>query len=112
LSSAPAEELKQAIDDIDKARDVVDLLVVLLKICRRHASEVVAAGQDREMRRQIRQEAAQVAEKPAALQSSQSISGWIEVNMVGVLGRWGVQQGHHSVDDLGRHRAKLARQRR
>jgi hypothetical protein len=73
LSSAPAE-LKQAIDDIDKARDVVDLLVVLLKICRRHASEVVAAGQDREMRRQIRQEAAQVAEKAASAFTSVGLS--------------------------------------
>lgn len=59
MSSTPAE-LKQAIDDIDKARDVVDLLVVLLKICRRHASEVVAAAQDLDMRKELRQEAAHI----------------------------------------------------
>jgi len=55
-----AAELRQANHDIDQARDVMDLMVILLTICRRHATEVMAVGQDREKRRQIRQEVARV----------------------------------------------------
>jgi len=43
LSEDADAELQQAIDDIDKARDVVELLVVLLKICRRHSNALLAA---------------------------------------------------------------------
>jgi hypothetical protein len=62
-------ELKQATDAIKSARDVVELLVVLLKICRRHASEVVVAGQDRETRRWMVQEAARTEAAAAVFQS-------------------------------------------
>ena len=54
-------ELEQAIARIDVADDVVDLLVVLLEICRRHAREVLSAGQTRERR----EAAAQIEDKAA-----------------------------------------------
>lgn len=74
MTEDPAAELKQAKDDIDKALDVVDLLVVLLEICRRHASEVVAAAQGVKMRRQIRQESAKLAEASASAFASIGLS--------------------------------------
>src|ERR1700730_1669512 len=69
LSDDPGTELKQATDAIRSAQDVVELLVVLLKICRRHANEVVAAAQDRETRRWMVQEAARTEAAAAAFQS-------------------------------------------
>jgi len=48
LSDKADTELDRVIKDIEKAIHVVDLLVILLKICRRHASKVLAAGQDRD----------------------------------------------------------------
>jgi hypothetical protein len=46
LNKDPARELSRAITAITKAKDVVDLLTVLLKICRTHAGEVMDAGAD------------------------------------------------------------------
>lgn len=46
MSEDADAELQQAIDDIDKARDVVELLVVLLKICRRHSNALLAANRN------------------------------------------------------------------
>lgn len=64
MSDEADTELDQAKKEIKNAADVVELLVVLLKICRRHASEVMAAGQDRKKRQQIFQEVTR-AEKDA-----------------------------------------------
>lgn len=69
LSKDPTE-LKQALADVDKAEDVVDLLVVLLKICRRHSNRVVNAGQTR----QIRQDIATVCEHATAAFTSVGLS--------------------------------------
>ena len=72
--SNDADELQQALDEIDKAEDVVDLLVVLLKICRRHAREVVAGAQGQQTKRQIRQESAKLGESSAATFTSIGLS--------------------------------------
>ena len=69
MSDDPGTELKQATDAIRSAQDVVELLVVLLKICRRHASEVVAAAQDRETRRWMLREAARTEAAASAFNS-------------------------------------------
>lgn len=45
MSDGDNGELNDAIEAIEKAEDIVDLLTILLRICRRHASAVVAAGQ-------------------------------------------------------------------
>jgi hypothetical protein len=74
MTEDPAAELKQAKDDIDKALDVVDLLVVLLEICRRHAKEVVDAAQGSKTRRQLRQESARLAEESASAFASIGLS--------------------------------------
>jgi hypothetical protein len=74
LSTHTPAELKRAISGIDKALDVVDLLVVLLKICRRHASEVVAAAQDSDDRKWIRQECSRLQEDAASAFTSIGLS--------------------------------------
>jgi hypothetical protein len=66
LSGNAYQELIQAVADINSADDVVDLLVVLLKICRRHAEEVIAAGQDLTKRAQMRQEMGRVSQAASA----------------------------------------------
>jgi hypothetical protein len=68
------QELNQAVADINAADDVVDLLVVLLKICRLHAEEVLAAGQDLTKRAQIRQEAARAQQQAASAFTSRVLS--------------------------------------
>lgn len=69
MSDVADTELKQATDAIWSAHDVVELLVVLLKICRRHASEVVAAAQDRDTRRWMVQEGARIQAAAPAIGS-------------------------------------------
>jgi hypothetical protein len=46
VNSDTNAKVTQATTDIDDAKDVVDLLVVLLKICRRHAKALLAANEN------------------------------------------------------------------
>ncbi|HZC89319.1 MAG TPA: hypothetical protein VE400_01375 [Mycobacterium sp.] len=69
MSGNANQELIQAVADINSADDVVDLLVVLLKICRLHAEEVLAAGQDLTKRAQMRQEAGRAQQAASAFTS-------------------------------------------
>jgi hypothetical protein len=52
MSGDGKNELDDAVAAIDEAEDIVDLLAILLRICRRHASAVVAASQDARARSQ------------------------------------------------------------
>jgi hypothetical protein len=70
MSEDAPKELQEAIDGIDAADDVVDLLVELLKICRRHASKLVKAGQTGEGR----EAAAAIELRAAAAFTSKGLS--------------------------------------
>jgi hypothetical protein len=56
--SSSNTELNDALAAIDSAEDVVDLLVVLLSICRRHGDAVLEAYQDPTKRAELRKQAA------------------------------------------------------
>lgn len=70
MTNRADDALEGAVASILSAKDVVDLLAVLLTICRRHPGELTAAGQDRALRaRRIR-----VSEEAAAVFSSRGLT--------------------------------------
>lgn len=64
-------ELTQAMKDIDKANEIVQLLVVLLKICRRHAKALLAANKNWP---ELRAEAERLEEKATKTFTSRGLS--------------------------------------
>jgi hypothetical protein len=64
-------ELTQALKDIDEAKEVVQLLAVLLKICRRHSKALLAANRNWP---QLRDEATRLQEKATATFTSRGLS--------------------------------------
>jgi hypothetical protein len=74
LNAGTKAELKQAKKDIGRAQSVVDLLVVLLKICRRHASELLAASQDLVTREQLWTQAVRLEEEATKTFTSKGLS--------------------------------------
>lgn len=63
LSNDANTELDRAVERIREAEDIVDLLAVMLGICRRHTSEVLAASQDPDKSDQLLDQAAQLEKK-------------------------------------------------
>lgn len=74
LSSNAGTELDQAKAAIRSAKDVVDLLAVLLKICRRHPEVVLDASGDPEKRQQLRAQRASLEKEAAMTFTSSGLS--------------------------------------
>ncbi|MGH3958943.1 hypothetical protein [Mycobacterium sp.] len=80
-------ELRDAVTGIKAALDVVDLMVVLLKICRRHASAVMAASQDEKKREQLWKRAARLEEAAAKTFTSKGLSSKTRTFAIDTLNR-------------------------
>jgi hypothetical protein len=74
LSNDSDTELDRAVERIREAEDVVDLLAVMLGICRRHESEVLAAIQDPDKCDEICDHAAQLEKKATETFTSRGLS--------------------------------------
>jgi hypothetical protein len=74
LSTKSSAELKQAITDIGSAKDVVDLLAVLLGICRRHPKPVLDASGDPQKRQQLRAQRESLQKEAATTFTSRGLS--------------------------------------
>lgn len=70
MTTGAEREFERAVLGIQSAKDVVDLLAVLLAVCRRHPGDVVAAGQSRELRARR----AQMIEDAAAMFTSLALT--------------------------------------
>lgn len=85
MSEDAATELDRAVDRIQKAEDVVDLLAVLLGICRRHSSEVLAANQDPDKWDQLWDHAVQLEKKATETFTSRGLSEQTRDFAIGTL---------------------------
>jgi hypothetical protein len=74
LSNDADTELDRAVERIGEAEDVVDLLAVMLGICRRHESEVLAASQDPDKSDQLLDHAAELEKKATETFTSRGLS--------------------------------------
>jgi hypothetical protein len=74
LSARTDTERERAIRQIENAKDVVDILTVLLKICRRHERAVLAASQGREKSEQLSNQAAHLKEEAIKTFTSKGLS--------------------------------------